>query len=98
MFLAASTQCTIHGPSDVIQPYGSCGFFVPGQAVPGSPMSGVTKIDSGYAENQPGFSCKRCDYFIPRAWDCEAVDKSSLGADAGMIHPDACCNNWEVET
>lgn len=95
MWLSKTERCTIHGPSDVIKGYGSCGLFVKGPAMSGKPMNEVTTLESGYAENRPGFSCKRCKYFLDEDWDCREVDRFSDGDDYGVIHPDGCCNNWE---
>lgn len=97
MFLAKDERCTIHGPDDIIKPYGSCGLFVKGYSMPGHPMGNVTKRESGYEENRPGFSCKRCEYFHGDEKKCEKIDHNSFGDDPGIIHPDACCNAWDSE-
>lgn len=95
MFLAETERCTIHGPDDIIKAYGSCGLFVKGKAMTGKPMSEVTKLDSGYGENEAGFSCKRCANFQPRSQNCRVVDPMSEGPDFGWIDADACCNAWQ---
>lgn len=95
MWISETNRCTIHGPNDIVNANGSCGLFVKGAAMPGKPMSEVTKQDSGYVETKNGFSCKRCQYFEPDAWNCQVVDRFSAGPEYGIIHPDACCNNWE---
>lgn len=96
MFIAGSEQCSIHGPEDQIRAIGSCGFFVKGMPMPDmKPMGEVTTQESGYVESQPGFSCKRCRFFLPGRGDCQAVDKDSPGDDPHRIHADACCNNWK---
>lgn len=98
MFIASTERCSIHGADDVIRSYGSCGLFVKGHPMPDmKPMSEVTKTQSGYVENKSGFSCKRCEYFLPDDLDCQIVDRNSKGDDKDKIHPDACCNNWERE-
>lgn len=100
MFIPATKHCSIHGPQDVIQPYGSCGLFVKGKpgtgmTQPMHPMSQVTKVQSGYVESQEGFSCKRCEYWIKADSDCQKVDRFSQGDDYGVIHEDGCCNSFE---
>jgi RNA polymerase subunit RPABC4/transcription elongation factor Spt4 len=97
MYLPKRKQCTIHGPKDLIQPYGSCGFFLKGKPKPMTPMGVVTKKQSGYVENKAGFSCKRCKAFLPDKEDCQVVDKNSTGDTPGKIDKDACCNAWTVD-
>jgi hypothetical protein len=81
-----------------IMAFGGCNTFVQGdvsQAVGVTLPRKLTQIEAGYMENKVGFSCKRCEYFLHHDWDCKKVDKDSEGADKGLIHPAACCNNWE---
>src|SRR6266446_9424864 len=82
----------------LIKAIGGCNTFVKG------PSSQLIRVDiprklsqpeAGYVENKVGFSCKRCEYFSHDNWDCRKVDKDSEGKDHGVIHPEACCNNWE---
>lgn len=80
--------------------FGGCNTFVPGKVEfeVGPPVAEkLTKISAGYAENKPGFSCKRCEYFDPENWDCSKVDKESDGPAKGVIHPNGCCNFWEKD-
>lgn len=81
-----------------IRSWGSCNYWEHGS--PGSlegPHS-KSKIEAGYEENKwkQGYSCKRCDEFIPETHDCEKVDKHSPGDTPGEINPNACCNRWEA--
>lgn len=97
-----SNVCTLFGPNDPISPEsGSCGFYVHEDGEKTgifSPIVGViTKLQAGYAENKTGFSCKRCEYFVVGKNDCEAVDCKSPGLTPGIIHPNACCNNWDAD-
>lgn len=98
-----STKCKILGATESINPYGSCGFWIHmdphGEKTPEIPWIGaITKIQAGYDENKQGFSCKRCEYFDPEKMDCSKVDKNSEGDTPGIIHPNACCNRWEVDS
>ena len=34
---------------------------------------------------------------MPGKNDCREVDKDSEGLTPGIIHPNACCNNWEPD-
>lgn len=112
MFIADVSQCTIHGPEDVIMAHGSCGFFVPGpptSSEAGSVAhSNVTVQQSGYVENpaQVGFSCKRCVHYVimldekgapAENGGCNIVDYNSPGDNPGSIHPDACCTAHELD-
>lgn len=80
---------------------GSCGFYVHEDGKKTgiyAPVVGViTKLQAGYTENKEGFSCKRCEYFKVGENDCRAVDKGSPGLTPGIIHPNACCNNWDAD-
>jgi hypothetical protein len=99
MFNAKRRQCSIHGPKDLIQAHGSCGYMLKGKPHPMPPMGAVTKRQSGYAENphKVGFSCKRCKHFISNKNDCHVVDANSTGDTPGKILPDACCNGWTLD-
>lgn len=92
-------RCALLGPTEGIKAYGSCGFWVHGEAgkfnVPWIGL--VTKLEAGYEENPQGFSCKRCEYFDSQARACEKVDKNSPGDTPGEIHPNACCNMWDAD-
>lgn len=106
MWIGDVERCTIHGPEDVIKPFGTCGYFVRGQPVSSEghePMGGVTPLQSGYEENAVGFSCKRCAAYVAMVLEngtladsggCQIVDYDSPGDDPGKIHPDACCAAW----
>lgn len=94
--------CSLFGPEDPISPdSGSCGFYAHEDGTKSgifAPIVGViSKLQAGYAENKNGFSCKRCEYFMVGKNDCHAVDKSSPGLTPGIIHPNACCNNWDAD-
>jgi len=87
-------KCALYGPTVAIQPYGGCNLWVKGTAaVPW--IGGVTKRETGYMENKEGFSCKRCEEFIPEKRACEKINKNSPGDDPGQISPNGCCNRWE---
>jgi len=92
-------KCALYGPTIEIKPYGGCNLYIHGE--PGKieiPWIGlVTKLETGYMENKQGFSCKRCEEFIPESNGCEKINKYSPGDDAGMINPNACCNRWEKD-
>lgn len=99
-FIPESNQCVFHGyePGGFL-PFDSCNFWMPGP--PGqfgvSPLGYITKEESGYARSNYGFGCKRCVHFSTDNFDCEEVDKNSLGDDPGMIHPMACCNEQSLD-
>lgn len=90
--------CVLFGPGETISlTKGSCDYFSHGH-VPkdGIPWLGIwTKLELGYAENENGFSCKRCEEFIVGQNDCKKVDKDSEGDTPGTISPNGCCSNWE---
>lgn len=94
-------RCVIHGIDDVIKGIGSCGFWVKGNPNLNNhtpPLGLVTKLESGYMENEPGFSCKRCSVFGgAEIKKCARVDENSQGDTPGEINPDACCNAWTPE-
>lgn len=79
-----------------IDPQASCGYFMPGPccSLGDKPLGLLTKLESGYALDVNGASCKRCEYWNP-AGDCQLVDKDSPGDDQGEIDGDACCVLWE---
>jgi hypothetical protein len=101
-------RCLYLGPTDVVLPYDGCNYMTkgePGIIVPSKPeegedadgdsaMSLLTPQQAGFARSSFGFSCKRCANFIDTMYDCQLVDKESLGDTPGMISPDACCNAW----
>lgn len=106
-WIADLNRCTEHGLEDQILADGGCGLFVRGESVQAAdgaaPKGYVTIAESGYEENGPGFSCKRCVFFLPgtdseggwfKPGDCQRVAAASSGDDPGGIHPDACCNGW----
>jgi hypothetical protein len=99
LFQPAVERCWIHSDVAVIKPYGTCGLFVKGKPnrlfERTDQLGAVSKLESGYVEHKEGYSCKRCEYFLSTALDCQKVDKNSPGDDTGKIHPDACCNKWE---
>ena len=83
----------------VIRANGGCNTFVQGNpdSSEGDCERKLTQLEAGYVENKVGFSCKRCEYFGRQNWDCKIVDKDSPGVDKGVIHPNACCNNWSKD-
>jgi len=90
-------KCALYGPTFPIKPYGGCNLWI--HAEPGKftiPWVGlVTKEQTGYMENKEGFSCKRCEEFLPEQNACKKVNRFSPGDDPGIIHFNACCNRWE---
>jgi hypothetical protein len=103
VFNVSKGQCAVLGRAGTISEFGGSNFFIfsppNDRAREKMPYVGpLTKNEIGYVENKPGFSCKRCEYFVGgTAMDCKKVDKDSPGDDPGMIHPDACCNRWEKD-
>ena len=112
MFVSDANQCTIHTQDTLIEPTGSCGYWVFGvpvtSEVVGATSRMLTPLQSGYAVNPygTGFSCKRCNHFVAKvlvsgemdeSGGCNVVDFDTPGDDPGMIHPDACCNAWEAD-
>ena len=97
----SSEQCVLHGRGVRISATGSCGFWVPSEELTSSersklgraPLGLVTQYQSGYEDSVDGFSCKRCDAFVPGG-NCRVVDRLSEGDDPGRIDPDACCSAW----
>lgn len=97
-----STKCALYGPLEDIKAEGSCGLWI--HMDPGSELADkvpylslVTKLETGYVESKTGFSCKRCEYFLPGKQDCKKVRKDSPGDTLGIIDPNACCNKWEKD-
>lgn len=89
-------NCAIYGPSTSIRPYGTCGLFVKHKGNIEVPyIGGYNKENTGYVENQEGFSCAKCDEFLPEDEDCKKIDKDSPGDDPGKITSAGCCNRWE---
>lgn len=92
-----ANNCAIYGPVVAIKPYGGCGEFIYYKGNFQMPyIGGYTKENTGYVENQYGFTCHRCDEFLPEGNNCKKVDKDSPGDDPGEILPVACCNRWEL--
>lgn len=98
-WISETNRCYFHGYGDVILPLDSCGLWMKGSPdiLGSSPQGWVTKQESGWVRSNYGFSCKRCEHFDPQAWRCTEVDPDSVGDDMGMIHPDACCNEWSPD-
>ena len=89
-------KCALYGSSVSIRPYGTCGLFVKQKGHVDIPfIGGYNKENTGYVENMEGFSCARCDEFLPEEQDCKKIDKDSPGDDPGKITSGACCNRWE---
>jgi len=88
-------QCAEYKKSEFVSfPYGSCNLYSIG--VKGTNFISVsTKQGTGYMESKDGFSCKRCEYFLPETRNCKKVDRNSPGPDPGVIHPNGCCNLWD---
>jgi len=94
-----ANKCALYGSSVPIKPYGTCGLWVRKKGNFEVPFSGgYNKINTGYEENQDGFSCARCAEFLPDANDCKKIDKDSPGDDPGQILAGGCCNRWEKLT
>ena len=98
MWIPGKDRCTVHGEDDVTLATGSCGFFIKGKPMGGSPHGAVTFMQSGYVENPygTGFSCKRCTFWESQKLGCTVVEPNSPGDDPGIIHGDACCNAWVI--
>jgi hypothetical protein len=94
-----SGKCLLYKkPGNDVETYGSCILWQPDVKGVEIPQIGTTnKKDTGYEENKPGFSCKRCEYFLYEEMDCKKVDKNSAGATPGQIRSGACCNFWDKE-
>lgn len=89
-------KCALYGSGVAIRPYGACGLWIKKKGNIEIPYIGTyNKENTGYAENQDGFSCARCEEFLPDQNDCKKIDKDSPGDDPGSIQPGACCNRWE---
>jgi len=98
VFFIVPHACVLHGADDTILATGSCNYFAKGEQQLGfSPLNLLTPYESGYMENEEGFSCKRCVHFDMAEFNCDEVDRSSAGDDPGQINPDACCNEWEPD-
>lgn len=83
-------------PGNKVKEHGSCILWQPDVKGVKSPEFGTTtKRETGYEENEEGFSCKRCEYFLSDKKDCKKVDKNSEGATPGQIRSGACCNFWD---
>ena len=96
MLFIKNQRCMVHGKDDVILETDSCGLFIYGESYDkGAPMGLYTPERSGLTHSKNGFSCKRCEYFNPPEKKCSEVDENSDGDDPGIIHPNACCNNWD---
>lgn len=91
---SGANKCALYGSAVSITPGGTCGLWVQKKSQPElSYIGGVNKSETGYTEEIDGYSCKRCEYFLPEM-NCAKVDKSSSGDDPGQILPDGCCNHW----
>jgi len=89
-------KCALYGPSVAIKEYGGCNLWLEKKDERELPWIGsLTKKETGYMENEDGFSCKRCDEFIPSENNCKKVNRMSEGDDSGKISKDGCCNRWE---
>lgn len=89
--------CAFFGPTSPISAqHGGCNYFttIPGHMeVPW--LNAFTPDQLGYVENGPGFSCKRCEEFLPPK---TSKNNSLMGACKkvdGEISPDGCCNLWQ---
>lgn len=92
-----ANRCAAYGSGISIKPWGGCGLFVFFKGtvdIPYLPAGMYTKENTGYVENQPGFTCGRCDEFLPEDQDCKKIDKDSAGDDPGKITSGGCCNRW----
>jgi len=90
-------NCAIYGSGVSIRPYGTCAEWIKKKGNIEIPyIGGYTKENTGYVENLDGYSCGRCDEFLPDQRDCKKVDKDSPGDDPGEVLSAACCNRWEL--
>src|ERR1051326_8676544 len=92
-------KCALYGPTVDIKPYGGCNMWIHGEPNRYDlPFLGLlTKLQTGYTENKNGFSCKRCEEFLPAGSGCKKVNRFSAGDDPGMISPNGCCNRWGLD-
>jgi hypothetical protein len=99
MWIEMSRRCVLHGASDIVLDSDSCNYFVLGFAgqFGQTPLGYLTKEQSGFCHSVAGLSCKRCKHWLRDEWACEGVNKDSAGDDPGMIHPDGCCDLWEID-
>lgn len=94
-----SGKCLLYKERDnKVKAEGSCILWQPDVKGVEIPQIGTTtKQATGYEENEEGFSCKRCEYFLESQKDCKKVDKNSEGQTPGEIRSGACCNFWDKE-
>lgn len=94
-----SNKCKLFGNTvTVSRESGSCGFFIKGEENDAITFIGtITKVEAGYLENKNGFTCARCEEFLPEQRACKKINKDSKGDDPGKIEPGACCNRWEKD-
>lgn len=91
-----ANKCALYGSAVAIKPIGACGLWIKKKGNIEIPfIGGYTKENTGYVENPPGYTCGRCEEFLPDQEDCKKVDKDSPGDDPGKITSGACCNRWE---
>jgi hypothetical protein len=98
-----STKCALFGSVESIKPYGGCNLYIhkdPDSSTAKSiPFLGlITKLEAGYEENKPGFTCGRCEYYLSKGQDCKRVKKESPGDTLGIIDNHGCCNKWEKDS
>lgn len=91
--------CKLYSRSEKISlTEGSCNLFMLGRENSEIPtIAKTTKVETGYMENNQGFSCKRCEEFDSKAQSCHKINKNSVGNTPGIISPDACCNHWKSD-
>ncbi len=88
-------KCALYGQSITIQSYGGCNLWQKAKGVEANWINSTTKEETGYTENKDGFTCGRCEYFIPSQNNCQKVNRNSKGDTPKEIIEDACCNGWE---
>lgn len=90
--------CYLHAADVLVTAIHTCNYWTDGPPVHLAPIGALTPLESGLARRQNGASCKRCEYWDMTTWNCSKIDKDSPGDDAGVIHPDACCNHQEPDS
>jgi hypothetical protein len=89
-FISPEGHCTDYVlEDDEVKPYGGCNDWQPLSKGRIKGNHGRTREETGYAENKVGFTCGRCEEFLPDIHECEKVK--------GAINPRACCNRWEKD-
>jgi hypothetical protein len=87
-FVTPLHKCSMYVSKDEdVLMYGSCNLWQPLDMGRIEGNKTATKEGTGYMVNPVGFTCARCEEFLPDAKECKKVE--------GKIDPKACCNRWE---